>query len=195
MLLFLKTGRSFLVLLWGILLASGCSQAPREKPAVRPPFDVTEASIADVQQALKRGDCNCEQLVRAYQARISAYDQPTGLNSIVVTNPDALATARQLDAEYRRSGRLRPLHCIALIVKVNYNTAGLQTTAGSRALKGFAPTTDATMVKALKAAGAIVLAKSNMAEWAFSPMVTISSIAGETRNPYNLAHVPAGSSG
>jgi len=195
MLLFLKTGRSFLVLLWGILLASGCSQAPREKPVARAPFDVTEASIADVQQALKRGDCNCEQLVRAYQARISAYDQPTGLNSIVVTNPDALATARQLDAEYRRTGRLRPLHCIALIVKDNYNTAGLQTTAGSRALKGFAPTTDATMVKALKAAGAIVLAKSNMAEWAFSPMVTISSIAGETRNPYNLAHVPAGSSG
>ena len=190
-----KTGRYFFLLLWGTLLGSSCSQAPREQQAARPPFDVTEASIADVQHALKRGDCNCEQLVRAYQARIAAYDQPTGLNAIVITNPAALATARQLDAEYRRTGRLRPLHCIALIVKDNYNTAGLQTTAGSRALKGFAPTTDATMVQALKAAGAIVLAKSNMAEWAFSPMVTISSIAGETRNPYNLAHVPAGSSG
>ncbi|WP_245897381.1 amidase [Hymenobacter nivis] len=193
--LFLKTGLYFGLLLWGALLGSSCNQAPREQQAARPPFDVTEASIADVQQALKRGDCNCEQLVQAYQARIAAYDQPTKLNSIVVVNPAALATARQLDAEYRRSGRLRPLHCIALIVKDNYNTAGLQTTAGSRALKGFAPTTDATMVKALKAAGAIVLAKSNMAEWAFSPMVTISSIAGETRNAYNLAYVPAGSSG
>jgi amidase len=185
----------FLVLLGSAGLGSGCSQAPREQQATRPPFEVAEASIADVQQALKRGDCNCEQLVRAYQARIAAYDQSTKLNALVVTNPGALAEARQLDAEYRRTGRLRPLHCTALLVKDNYNTAGLQTTAGSLALKGFAPTDDATMVKALKAAGAIVLAKSNMAEWAFSPMVTISSIAGETRNPYNLGHVPAGSSG
>ncbi|GAB3241458.1 amidase [Hymenobacter seoulensis] len=177
-------------------LATGCGRsAPPEQPANRPPFDVTEASISDVQRALQRGDCTCEQLVRAYQARIAAYDQPTRLNAIVVTNPSALETARQLDAEYRRSGQLRPLHCTALIVKDNYNTAGLQTAAGSVALRGFAPDADATVVKALKAAGAIVLAKSNMAEWAFSPMVSISSIAGETRNPYNLAHVPAGSSG
>ncbi len=190
-----QASRYLLLLLCGALLASSCGHAPREQQAARPPFDVTEASIADVQQALKRGDCNCVQLVQAYQARIAAYDQPTKLNAIVVTNPEALATARQLDAEYRRTGKLRPLHCIPLIIKDNYNTAGLQTTAGSLALKGSVPTTDATMVKALKAAGAIVLAKSNMAEWAFSPMVTISSIAGETRNPYNLDHVPAGSSG
>jgi len=190
-----KIGLYFLLLLGSAGLGAGCSQAPREPAAARPPFEVTEASIADVHQALKRGTCTCEQLVQAYEARITAYDQPTHLNAIVVTNPAALATARQLDAEYRRTGRLRPLHCIPLIIKDNYNTAGLQTTAGSLALKGFAPPKDATMVQALKAAGAIVLAKSNMAEWAFSPMVTISSIAGETRNPYNLAHVPAGSSG
>ncbi|TFZ67380.1 amidase [Hymenobacter sp. UV11] len=193
-----KTGL-YLLLLWGsALLATSCGQARREQQATttnRPPFEVAEASIADVQQALKRGDCSCEQLVQAYQARIAAYDQPTHLNAIVVTNPAALAEARQLDAEYRRTGKLRPLHCITLIVKDNYNTAGLQTAAGSLALKGFEPTTDATMVRDLKAAGAIVLAKSNMAEWAFAPMVTISSLAGETRNPYNLAHVPAGSSG
>ncbi|OWP62532.1 amidase [Hymenobacter amundsenii] len=179
-----------------LLLATGCGrQSPTEQPATRLPLEVTEASIADVRQALQRGDCTCEQLVRAYQARMAAYDQPTKLNAIVVTNPAALETARQLDAEFRRTGQLRPLHCTALIVKDNYNTAGLQTTAGSLALKGFAPDEDATVVKALKAAGAIVLAKSNMAEWAFSPMVSISSIAGETRNPYNLAYVPAGSSG
>lgn len=192
-----KAGRYFLLWLGSVLLAAGCSQAPREPSAAaaRPPFDVTEASIDQVQQALKRGDCTCAQVVQAYQARIAAYDQPTQLNALVATNPQALATARQLDAEYRRTGRMRPLHCIPLIVKDNYNTAGLQTTAGSRALRGFAPSQDATLVRALKAAGAIVLAKSNMAEWAFSPMVTISSLAGETRNPYNLAHVPAGSSG
>ena len=191
-----KTRFLLLHLLGAAFLATGCgSHSASDQPAARRPFEVTEASIADVQQALKRGDCTCEQLVRSYQARIAAYDQPTRLNALIVSNPAALETARQLDAEYRRTGRLRLLHCTVLIVKDNYNTAGLQTTAGSRALKGFAPDADATMVKALKAAGAIVLAKSNMAEWAFSPMVSISSVAGETRNPYNLAHVPAGSSG
>ena len=191
-----KTSLLLLRLLGAAFLVTSCgSHSTSEQQAARPAFEVTEASIADVQQALKRGDCTCEQLVHAYQARIAAYDQPTQLNAIVVTNPAALETARQLDAEYRRTGQLRPLHCTVLIVKDNYNTAGLQTTAGSIALKGFAPDEDATVVKALKAAGAIVLAKSNMAEWAFSPMVSISSIAGETRNPYNLAHVPAGSSG
>jgi len=185
----------FLLLAFNLVLGSGCSHPQQAKTTNKHHFEVAEASIADIHAALVRGDCNCEQLVAAYQARIAAYDQPTKLNAIVVTNPAALETARQLDAEYRRTGKLRLLHCIPVIVKDNYNTAGLQTTAGSLALKGFAPRTDASIVKALKAAGAIVLAKSNMAEWAFSPMVTISSIAGETRNPYNLGHVPAGSSG
>ncbi|MBF9239831.1 amidase [Hymenobacter sp. BT683] len=192
----LTRATSLLLALFCAFLATGCgSQSTREHHAARPPFEVTEASIAEVQQALREGSCTCEQLVLAYQARIAAYDQLTKLNAIVVLNPSAVETARQLDAEYRRTGQLRPLHCTALIVKDNFNTAGLQTAAGSRALKGFAPDTDATVVNALKAAGAIVLAKSNMAEWAFSPMVSISSLAGETRNPYNLAHVPAGSSG
>ena len=189
-----KSSRFFLLMALGAVLGS-CEQSKQEAHTKARHFEVVEASIDDVHQALKRGDCNCEQLVRAYQARIAAYDQPTTLNAIVVTNPAALATARQLDADYQRTGKMRPLHCIPLIVKDNYNTAGLQTTAGSQALKGFTPAADASVVKALKAAGAIVLAKSNMAEWAFSPMVSISSIAGETRNPYNLMHVPAGSSG
>jgi amidase len=158
-------------------------------------FDVVETSIRDIHTALRQKTCTCEFLVTEYLHRIAAYDQPTGLNSIVVVNPEALTVARSLDKEYARTGQLRPLHCIPLIIKDNYNTAGLQTTAGSLALKGFAPATDATMVRKLKDAGAIVLAKSNMAEWAFSAMVTISSIAGETHNPYNLEHTTAGSSG
>jgi len=180
-------------LLLSLLLVFGCTSSQR--PAGSTPFQVEETTIADIHQAFRRGTCNCEQLVTAYLQRIAAYDQPTRLNAIIVTNPEALATARQLDTEYQNTHQLRPLHCIPLIVKDNYNTAGLQTTAGSLALKGFVPTEDATTVARLKAAGAIVLAKSNMAEWAFSPMVSISSIAGETRNPYNLEHVPAGSSG
>ena len=191
----LANSRFLLLLLLSAFIGNSCGNSQRKPNAKARYFEVTEASIEDIQGALKRGDCNCEQLVGAYLARIAAYDQPTRLNAIVITNPAALETARQLDAEYRRTGQMRPLHCIPVIVKDNYNTAGLQTTAGSLALKGFAPSKDASMVKALKAAGAIVLAKSNMAEWAFSPMVTISSIAGETRNPYNLEHVPAGSSG
>ena len=122
----------FLLLrLLGAFLVIGCGHhSSPDQQVARRPFEVTEASIADVQQAFKHGDCTCEQLVHAYQARIAAYDQPTQLNAIVVTNPAALETARQLDAEYRRTGQLRPLHCTVLIVKDNYNTDGLQTTAG-----------------------------------------------------------------
>lgn len=174
-----------------LILTEGCVQPPRNAK----PFDVEETTIAAIHRAFIAKTCTCEQLVSTYLQRIQTYDQPTGLNAIILTNPKALEAARQLDAEYKKTGTLRKLHCIPLIVKDNYNTKGLQTTAGSLALKGFEPTTDAYQVRMLKAAGAIVLAKSNMAEWAFSPMVTISSIAGETRNPYNLDHVPAGSSG
>ncbi|RDV15925.1 amidase [Pontibacter diazotrophicus] len=158
-------------------------------------FSIQEATIADIHEAFQAGTCSCEQLVTAYLTRIQTFDQPTKLNAIVVTNPKALERARELDQEFAQTKKLRKLHCIPVIVKDNYNTEGLQTTAGSLALEGFAPSEDAYQVKALKEAGAIVLAKSNMAEWAFSPMVTISSIAGETLNPYNLNHVPAGSSG
>ncbi|OLY93838.1 Asp-tRNAAsn/Glu-tRNAGln amidotransferase A subunit [Cnuella takakiae] len=184
--------------LWPILLLllGGC--APKVQQAVTanaPAFDPVEITIAGAQEALRTGKCSCEQLVGAYLERIRVYDQPTKLNAIVVANPEALAIARRLDAEWRRTGLMRPLHCIPVIVKDNVNTAGLQTAAGSLALKGYVPDSDATLVQRLKDAGAIVLAKSNMAEWAFSPMVSISSLAGETLNPYNLLYVPAGSSG
>ncbi|GAA4439066.1 amidase family protein [Pontibacter saemangeumensis] len=182
-----------------LFLFHSCTTPPHTQQTAaskkKAPFSVQEATIADIHKAFEAGTCSCEQLVTAYLGRIKAFDQPTKLNAIILTNPEALATARQLDQEYARTKQLRLLHCIPVIVKDNYNTKGLQTTAGSLALKGFAPARDAYQVKALKEAGAIVLAKSNMAEWAFSPMVTISSIAGETLNPYNLSHVPAGSSG
>ncbi|MGI4729273.1 MAG: amidase family protein [Janthinobacterium lividum] len=158
-------------------------------------FDVVETNIEAIHQAFKNRTCNCDILVSAYLKRIAAYDQSTHLNAIVVTNFEAIKTARALDAEYKRTKKLRPLHCIPMIIKDNYQTAGLQTTGGSILFKGFKPDEDAHMVKLLKDAGAIVLAKSNMAEWAFSPKVTISSIAGETLNPYNLEHTTAGSSG
>lgn len=158
-------------------------------------FEVTETAIAETQEAIRSGKVTCRQLVEAYVERIRKYDQSTRLNAIVVINPEALADADKLDQEYARTHKLRPLHGIAVIVKDNYDTKGLQTTGGSLAMKGFVPTEDAFVVKKLREAGAIVLAKSNMAEWAFSPYVTMSSIAGTTRNPYDLERVPAGSSG
>jgi amidase len=169
-------------------------------------YRVEEASIAETLEAIRTHKVTCRQLVERYIARIQAYDQrlqtvaslpgqKVRLNSIILINPQALSDADKLDAEFARTRKLRPLHGIPVIVKDNYDTAGLQTTGGSLAMKGNLPETDAFMVKRLREAGAIVLAKSNMAEWAFSPYLTESSIAGITRNPYALDRVPAGSSG
>lgn len=120
---------------------------------------------------------------------------PDALNAIIAVNPNALDHARALDAEQARLGRLRTLHCIPVLLKDNFDTADMPTEAGSAALAGSLPPDDAFMVRRLRAAGAIVLAKTNMGEWAFSPYRTISSTHGETRNPYDLSRVPAGSSG
>ena len=175
-----------------VLALTMFSCAPQAGPVE---VDVGELTVAQIHAAYQQGTYNAEHLVQAYLDRIATLDQPTGLNAIVLINPDAIAEAQALDREYRETGVLRPLHGIPMIVKDNYNTIGLQTAAGSIALKGFMAETDAYQVRKLKEAGAIIVAKSNMAEWAFSPRHTQSSLAGTTRNPYNLAHVPAGSSG
>ena len=158
-------------------------------------FNVLETSIADVHRAFTDESLTCLELTQIYLRRIEFYDQSTGLNSIILVNPDATVRATTLDAEFAATGTLKPLHCVPMIIKDNYNVRGLQTTAGSKAMLGFMPEKDAWQIARIRAAGALVLGKSNMAEWAFSPRVTISSVAGETRNPYNLNHVPAGSSG
>ena len=154
-----------------------------------------EATIGSIHKAYTTGSLTATELVSMYLARIEKYDSISKLNSIVVINPSAMKDAARLDSLFLATGKLLPLHGIPLIIKDNIDTRGLQTAAGSAAMKGFEPSADATIIKRLREAGAIVLGKSNMAEWAFSPMVTISSIAGETLNPYNLDHVPAGSSG
>ena len=158
-------------------------------------FQILETSISKIHEAVRGGKLTFQQLTEKYLQRIEAYDQPTRLNAIVVVNPNALAEAKKLDEEFQKTGKLRPLHGIPIIVKDNYDTKDLQTTGGSLALKGSIPPDDAYQVRKIREAGAIILAKSNMAEWAFSPYVTVSSIAGITRNPYDLSRVPAGSSG
>lgn len=158
-------------------------------------FVVIETTISEIHRAYQDGTLTSRALVLSYLERINRYDQSTRLNSIVTINPEAIDDAAALDEEFQATGKLRPLHGIPVIVKDNYDTKDLQTTAGSLALKGSRPLDDAFQVRKLREAGAIILAKSNMAEWAFSPMVTVSSIAGITRNPYDLDRVPAGSSG
>lgn len=167
---------------------------PAQKPA---PFEVEEATIAQVHEAMKAGRLTCRELVGAYLKRIEAYDKNgPALNSIVVVNPDAEKQAGDLDRRLAQSGPARPLDCVPVIVKDNFETAGLQTADGALAFAGYLAAQDAFFVRRLKEAGALVLAKSNMAEWAFSPYETVNSILpGYTRNPYALDRVTAGSSG
>jgi Asp-tRNA(Asn)/Glu-tRNA(Gln) amidotransferase A subunit family amidase len=171
--------------------------APLAAHAQRPAFPVEETTIAQVHAAMRAHTLTCRALVQAYLDRIAAYDkQGPAVNAIVVVNPQALAVADSLDRRFAREGLTGPLHCVPMIVKDNFETADLPTTAGSLALEGWRPTRDATMVARVRAAGAIVLAKSNMAEWAFTPYETVSSILpGYTKNPYALDRVTAGSSG
>lgn len=156
-------------------------------------LQVVELNISDIHSAYREGNFNAESLTGAYIERIAELDSE--FNSITQINPEAVSRAKELDLEYKRTGNLRPLHGIPIIVKDNINTTGLPTTAGSLALQDFFPGENAFVIDKLLEAGAIILAKSNMAEWAFSPMHTESTLGGITRNPYNPDFVPAGSSG
>jgi amidase len=158
-------------------------------------FDLMEATIPQLQAALSSGTVTSKDLVSAYLARIEAYDQRgPALNAISVINGSALDEAARLDAE-RRAGKTRGLlHGIPIIVKDNYGTEGMQTADGSLSLKGWVPPDDAALVQKLRAAGAIVIAKSNMQEFAYG-IITVGSLFGATRNPYALDRNPGGSSG
>src|SRR5262245_30953717 len=158
-------------------------------------FDPTEKSIEQLQRAMESRQVTSRQLVDAYLARIGEYDQQgPALNAIKAVNPRAREAAEALDAE-RANGRARgPLHGIPIVVKDNYETIEMPTTAGSIALATFQPMRDAFLVQRLKAAGAVVLAKTNMHEFA-AGITSIGSGFGQVRNPYDLDRNPGGSSG
>jgi amidase len=160
-------------------------------------FRIEELTIAGIHSGLESGRFTCRELTQLYLDRIEAYDKKgPALNAIVMVNPRALDRADELDREFAANGITRPLQCVPMIVKDNFDTFDLPTTAGSLSLAGSIPPDDAFLVKRIRAAGAIILAKSNMAEFAFSPYETLSSILpGHTRNPYDTNRVPAGSSG
>ncbi len=160
-------------------------------------FEVEEATIAQVHDAMRTGRLTCRALVGLYLKRMEVYDKNgPGLNSIVLINPEVEKQAEELDRRFAAGGLTGPLHCVPMIVKDNFETKGLRTSNGALVFSKYVPDHDAFQVQRVKEAGALVLAKSNMAEWAFSPYETVSSILpGYTRNPYVLDRVTAGSSG
>ena len=178
------------------LAAAGVSaQRSAAAPAPSAAYDVTEKPIEELQRAMQAGEVTSRQLVDLYLARIDAYDkQGPALNAIVAVNPRAREAADALDAE-RAAGRVRgPLHGVPVLVKDNYETIEMPTSAGSIALASFHPARDAFLVQRLKAAGAVILGKTNMHELA-AGIFTVGSRFGQTKNPYDLDRNPGGSSG
>ncbi|WP_292513622.1 amidase family protein [Methylobacterium sp.] len=177
------------------VLCTAALLAPFGMPAkAKAQFAVEEATIAGVHAALAAGQITCRSLVQAYIDRIAAYDQAgPKLEAIREVNQKALAQADDFD---KNRGRLasEPLSCVPLVLKDNYNTAELPTTGGSASLAGAQPDKDAFSVAKLRKAGAIILAKANMQEFAQGG-VSISSLGGQVRNPYDLTRTPGGSSG
>ncbi|MDR3419366.1 MAG: amidase family protein [Nevskia sp.] len=163
-------------------------------PAGAARLDFDAATIADIDKAFDAGTLTSEQLVQMCLARIDAYDRKgPAVHAIIKLNPKALDIARALDAERKAKGPRSPLHGIPVVLKDNYNTADLPTTGGSLLLEGSIPPDDAYMVKKLRAAGAIVLAKVNLSEFASGG--AHSSLGGQSLNPHDLTRTPSGSSG
>src|ERR1700680_2284270 len=153
-----------------------------------------ETTIDDIHAAFKSGKLTAHQLVQGYLDRIDAYDkQGPNINSVITINPNALAEADRLDAAFRTSGFVGPLHGIAILVKDEIDTAGMATTLGSLVFKDYRPPMDAFVVARLKKAGAIILGKTTLSEFAAGD--TYGSLFGATRNPYDLERTVGGSSG
>lgn len=180
-----------LLLLFAVLGLAACSGQAE---------DYSELSIAELHDRMQRGELRSEQLVHWYLDRIETIDQgDAGLNAIIEVNPDALMIARALDDEWRQSGPRGPMHGIPVVLKANIDTAdSMYTSAGSLALATHRPSEDAFLVRQLRDAGAVILAKANLSEWAnFRSSRSTSgwsSVGGQTHNPYDLTRNPCGSS-
>jgi amidase len=184
----------------GFLLLTGLVVGSGGRSPASPVFDLEEATIVDLQKRLDTGQDTARSLAEKYLARIDAIDKggPT-LRSVIEVNPDALTIADQLDAERKAKGPRGPLHGIPVLVKDNIATSDrMMTTAGSLALEGSPAPRDAFIVSRLRAAGAVILGKTNLSEWAnFRSTHSTSGWSGrggQTKNPYALDRNPSGSS-
>jgi len=190
----------FLFVLLAAVSGPSLEAQPRARRGAVPPppaplFEVHERGIPELQAAQAEGRVTSRQLVESYLARIAAYDQAgPALNAIVLLNAKALDEAEALDRERAARGPRGQLHGIPILVKDNYDTAGMPTSGGALGLARLQPAADAFQVQKLRAAGAVILGKTTMHELA-AGITTISSLTGQTRNPYDLMRVPGGSSG
>ena len=168
----------------------------RPAPALQTrPFVLEEATIAEIHSALATRTTTCSQIVRSYLDRIDAYDKKGPvLNAIITVNPRARQIAETMDRIEAGSRQRLPLHCVPIILKDNFDTADMPTTGGSKTFARSVPPDDAFVVKRFREAGAIILAKANLTELALTG-TTVSSLGGQTRNPYDLIRTPGGSSG
>lgn len=158
-------------------------------------FSLEEATVTDINAAFDAGALTSLQLTQLYLNRIEAYDeQGPSLNAIITINPNALQTAAELDKERETTGPRSPLHGIPVLLKDNYDTFDMPTTNGSLSFEGSIPPNDAFQTQKLRDAGAIILGKTNMHEFARG-VTTISSLGGQTLNPYDTTRIPGGSSG
>jgi amidase len=180
--------------------AATTGAAVAQTPSQVPPSELDEVTIADLQDGMKSGRYTARTLVEMYLARIQAIDRKgPALNSVIETNPDALSIADGLDRERREKGPRGPLHGIPVLIKDNIDTADrMATTAGSLALVGAIPPQDAFVVRRLRDAGAVILGKTNLSEWAnIRCSYSTSGWSGRgglTKNPYALDRNPCGSS-
>jgi Asp-tRNA(Asn)/Glu-tRNA(Gln) amidotransferase A subunit family amidase len=157
-----------------------------------PAFHLVEATVDGIHAAMSAGQLTCTQLVQGYLNRIAAYDQNgPKLNAIQNVNPNALKEAAELDATFKASGFVGPLHCIPVLVKDEVETSFMPTTYGSALFKNFTPQRNATVVDRLLAAGAIILAKTNLGEFAAAYS---GSAFGDCHNAYDPTRSPSGSS-
>jgi amidase len=183
--------RGVFVKRWIVVAAACCVSALAHART----FDLSTATIADMQAAFDSGALTSEKLVQLYLARIAAYDKKgPNIRAIVALNENALAEARALDAERKARGPRSPLHGIPVVLKDNIDTKDMPTTGGSFVLAGAQPKADAPIVRRLREAGAIIFAKVNLDDFAAGGS-GFSSILGQTRNPYDPEFTPLGSSG
>ena len=190
----LLTWRAMTTFLRAFTLAAALLSLTLTQGSAARAVEYDQATIADMSAAMTAGTLTSEKLVQLCLARIDAFDRKgPSLRAVLTLNPKALDTARALDAERKARGPRSALHGIPIVLKDNFDTVDMPTTGGSVLLEGSLPPDDAFVVKKLRDAGAIILAKVNMSE--FASGAALSSLGGQTLNPHDLARTPSGSSG